>query len=298
VDEAMSRLLDVDDIQPLITLGLHHEQQHQELLLMDIKHVLAQNPLAPAAFPIAPPREVPAPSGVAQWLRREGGIASIGAQGDGFCFDNESPRHAQLLTPFEIATRVVSGAEWVEFIDDGGYRRPELWMSDGFAVATSEGWQAPLYWEQIDGEWTIFTLSGRHPINRSESVCHVSWYEADAYARWAGCRLPTEAEWEVSAPEPSVDRHGVHPDSLAPNRDWYGAVWQWTGSPYVAYPGFKATAGAIGEYNGKFMVNQMSLRGSACITPPGHARRSYRNFFPPAARWAFSGVRLCRDAPQ
>jgi len=295
VDDAMSRLFDVD-VQPLITLGLHHEQQHQELLLMDIKHVLAQNPLSPAAFAIAPPRGAPAPNDGAQWLRHEGGMVSIGVQGSGFSFDNESPRHAQLLFPFEIAAGVVTCAEWLEFMSDGGYRRPDLWMSDGFAVASSERWRAPLYWEQNEGEWTIFTLSGRRIISGSEPVCHVSWYEADAYARWAGCRLPTEAEWEVSAPDPDGERHGFHPECAAANRDWYGTVWQWTSSPYVAYPGFRPSPGAIGEYNGKFMVNQMSLRGSACVTSPNHARRSYRNFFPPAARWAFSGVRLCRDA--
>jgi len=295
VDEAMSALLDERDTQALITLGLHHEQQHQELLLMDIKHALAQHPLSPTAY-TATPRSEPSRRTATGWLGHEGGTSSIGALGDGFFFDNELPRHRELLLPFEISTNLVSCGEWLEFIADGGYRRPELWMSDGFALAVAEGWQAPLYWDQTDDEWTIFTLEGRRPIDHDEPVCHVSWYEADAYAHWAGCRLPTEAEWEVSAPAPALERQDVHPRSAADKCDWYGSVWQWTGSPYVAYPGFRPATGAIGEYNGKFMVNQMTLRGSACVTPSGHARRSYRNFFPPAARWAFSGVRLCRDS--
>lgn len=267
----------------VIELGLHHEQQHQELLVMDIQHVLSTNPLFPSYGQL--PWAHPAPVGGPGWIGREGHVAEIGHVGDLFAFDNEGPHHAVLLHPFEIATALVTNAEWLNFIGDGGYSRPDLWMSDGWNTVQSNGWTSPGYWHDLDGVPHVFGLAGLMPIDSEAPVAHISWYEADAFARWAGGRLPLEAEWETAAPE--VDDPG------APG--WYGAVWQWTASPYVAYPGFRPSAGAVGEYNGKFMVNQQVLRGSGAATPPGHGRRTYRNFFPPDARWAFSGLRLARD---
>ena len=283
VDEAMLTLLGGDVPPPLgalVELGLHHEQQHQELLVMDIQHVLSRNPLQPAygMLPWAPP-----PLAAPGWIEHDGGIVEVGHDGNGFAFDNEGPRHAELLAPFQIATSLVTGGDWVAFIDDGGYRRPELWMSDGWATVQANGWQAPEYWERRDREWWTFGLCGAAPLVPRHPVGHVSWYEADAFARWAGARLPTEAEWESAAADPS---------DAAETGGWYGSVWQWTASPYTAYPGFRPPAGSVGEYNGKFMVNQQVLRGSGRATPPGHARRTYRNFFPAHARWAFAGVRL------
>ncbi len=281
VDAVMLELLDgplEPTVAELVVLGRHHEQQHQELLLMDIKHVLSCNPLRPAYGRLPwPTPAVSAPG----WVEHDGGVVEIGHGGDGFAFDNEGPRHEVLLQPHRIATAPVSNAEWLAFIEDGGYQRPELWMSDGWAAVQQHGWAAPLYWLD-NGE--LFDLDGIHSLDPAGPVTHVSWYEADAYARWTGCRLPTEAEWETVAPDPDARRHEAG--------DWYGAVWQWTASPYVAYPGFAPSAGAVGEYNGKFMVNQQVLRGSAWVTPPDHARRTYRNFFPPYARWAYSGLRL------
>jgi ergothioneine biosynthesis protein EgtB len=286
VDVAMTALLD-GDVSPrldqLVELGLHHEQQHQELLVMDIQHVLSRNPLQPVygRLPWAPP---PRPAGL-EWIEHEGGVVPIGHDGDRFAFDNEGPRHDVLVPPFRVATALVTGADWMAFIDDGGYVRPELWMSDGWATVQAHGWEAPEYWERRDGTWWAFGLCGRAPVVPRDPVVHVSWYEADAYARWASARLPTEAEWEAVAPEPTEADGG----------GWYGWVWQWTASPYTAYPGFRPAAGAVGEYNGKFMVNQHVLRGSGRATPPGHARRTYRNFFPAHARWTFAGVRLASD---
>jgi ergothioneine biosynthesis protein EgtB len=281
VDAAMLELLD-GPVEPTVTdlvvLGRHHEQQHQELLLMDIKHVLSCNPLRPAYGSLPWPVPVPSSPG---WIDHGGGVVELGHDGAGFGFDNEHPRHPTMLAPHQMATALVTNGEWQSFIADGGYQRPELWMSDGWATVQQEQWQAPLYWL---GDGEVFDLDGVGPLDPAGPVTHVSWYEADAYARWAGCRLPTEAEWETAAPDPDDPEAG----------DWYGAVWQWTASPYTAYPGFAPSAGAVGEYNGKFMINQQVLRGSARVTPPGHARRTYRNFFPPHARWAFSGVRLAR----
>jgi ergothioneine biosynthesis protein EgtB len=281
----------------LVELGLHHEQQHQELLLMDIKHVLSRNPLQPAYRPPAGPGAV-RPSPPASWVEHPGGVVEVGHEGDGFAFDNESPRHPVLLLPFAVATRPVTCGEWQAFIDDGGYRRPDLWLSDGFSTVRAEGWEAPLYWSRDGQGWEVFTLGGRRPLDPDEPVCHVSHYEADAYARWAGARLPTEAEWEVTigpaiGTERTFDLDRVHPG-------WggelgAGEVWEWTGSAYLAYPGFRPAAGAVGEYNGKFMSNQHVLRGGCCATPDGHVRPTYRNFFPPGARWPFTGVRLARD---
>jgi ergothioneine biosynthesis protein EgtB len=279
VDAGMLELLDggVDaTVAGLAVLGLHHEQQHQELLLMDIKHVLSCSPLRPAygRLPWSPP-SASAPG----WVEHDGGVVEIGHRGDGFAFDNEGPRHEVLLQPHRVATTLVSNGDWLAFVEDGGYRRPELWMSDGWGIVQQHAWTAPLYWL---GDGEVFDLDGARPLDPAAPVTHVSWYEADAYARWAGARLPTEAEWETAAPAPGGPSVG----------DWYGAVWQWTASPYVAYPGFRPSAGAVGEYNGKFMVNQHVLRGSARVTPPGHARRTYRNFFPPHARWVYAGLRL------
>jgi ergothioneine biosynthesis protein EgtB len=289
VDASMLRLLDTNDdpeLHALVELGLHHEQQHQELLLMDAKHVLSCNPLYPV-YGDLPWRSGGA--GRAGWQHHDGGVFDIGHVGGTFAFDNEGPRHAVLLRPFVIATGLVTNADWVEFIDDGGYVRPDLWMSDGWAGLADPATHHPAYWQRSGSSWRVFTLGGLTDLDPGAPVQHVSWYEADAFARWRGARLPTEAEWEVAAPRPDDDGEGVE-------QGWYGAVWQWTASPYTPYPGFAAAPGAVGEYNGKFMVNQQVLRGSAWATPPGHARRTYRNFFPPSARWCVSGVRLARDA--
>jgi ergothioneine biosynthesis protein EgtB len=289
----------------LVELGIQHEQQHQELLLMDIKHVLSRNPMLPV--PVYLPLTLPGPEPTAPttWTTHPGGTVEIGHRGDGFGFDNEFPRHRVHLEPFDLADRPVSSGEWMDFMDDGGYRRPELWLSDGWAAVEAEGWEAPLYWAQRDGTWREFTLAGEVPVDPSRPVCHVSYYEADAYARWVGQRLPTEAEWEVVSTARAaggtdghlLDTLVLHPSPTAGGAAApYGDVWQWTSSAYSPYPGFAPESGAVGEYNGKFMVNQYVLRGGSCVTPADHIRTTYRNFFPPAARWAFSGLRLARTA--
>jgi ergothioneine biosynthesis protein EgtB len=277
VDTAMETWLDVEKLAPRILLGLHHEQQHQELILTDIKHAFFASPLLPAywnetAYPHAPD--------VCEWLSHPGGIVPIGHDTAGFAFDNETPRHDALLHPFRIASRPVSNSEYIAFMEDGGYRRPEFWLSDGWARVQEEGWDAPLYWlHDNDRSRSVFTLSGVHALNPHAPVEHVSFFEAAAFASWAGKRLPTEFEWEALAPQ---FRHGE--------------VWEWTRSSYDPYPGFKPFEGVTSEYNGKFMVGQLVLRGGSHATPPGHARVSYRNFFPPSARWQFSGIRLAEDA--
>ena len=299
-DELMCELLSSQNAEGAATiaeLGLNHEQQHQELILMDIKHVLWCNPLKPPYRSAANAGGGEAPA--MQWVHHPGGLVDIGHDGAGFAFDNEGPRHRELLRPFLLADRPISSGEWLAFMHDGGYERPELWMSDGWAAVKQNEWCAPLYWIN-DGGWSMFTLTGVRPIDPAEPVCHVSWYEADAFARWSDARLPLEAEWEAvhehSMRSARVTADRLHPDSMAGREgSQVGEVWEWTASPYSPYPGFHPAAGAVGEYNGKFMVNQFVLRGSACVTPPGHARATYRNFFPPSARWAFSGLRLARD---
>jgi ergothioneine biosynthesis protein EgtB len=307
VDDAMQCLLAGElerGLPELITLGLHHEQQHQELLLMDIKNVLSRNPLRPAY--LAPDehsgREGTAPP-KAGWVEHDGGVVEIGHDGKGFGFDNEFPRHRVHLSPFALADRPVTCGEWLSFMEAGGYDRPEFWLSDGWSVVTSERRQAPLYWFREpdgSGEWQQFTLSGVRPVDPDEPVCHVSYYEADAYAHWTGMRLPTEAEWEtvavaVAAGANFLGLRAPHPRPAVSNNALLGNVWEWTSTAYTPYPGFRAAPGAVGEYNGKFMVSQYVLRGGCCATPTGHVRPTYRNFFPPGARWAFSGVRLARD---
>jgi ergothioneine biosynthesis protein EgtB len=301
VDEAMASFLSgslADDVHDLVELGLHHEQQHQELLLMDIKHVLSCNPLQPAyaMVTVAPPQTATPTT----WIEHQGGLVDIGHPGGSFGFDNEFPRHATRLEPFALANRLVTCGEWAEFVDDGGYRRPELWLSDGWAVVQTEGWEAPLYWFKVVDDWWLFTLGGPQLLDRAEPVCHVSYYEADAFARWSGTRLPTAAEWEASAaPQPArgnfLDPSVLHPRPSTGDGSLFGDVWQWTSSSYSPYPRFRPAAGAVGEYNGKFMVNQYVLRGGSCVTPADHIRPTYRNFFPPAARWPFTGLRLARD---
>jgi ergothioneine biosynthesis protein EgtB len=304
VDEAMVRLLGgglTPELDDLVELGLHHEQQHQELLLMDIKHVLSCNPLQPAYATVtvaAPSTQTPL-----GWIGHEGGLVEVGHDGQGFAFDNESPRHAAHVEPFEIADRVVTCGEWMAFMADGGYERPDLWLSDGWATSQADGWDSPLYWFRVVDDWWLFTLGGPQLVDPSEPVCHVSYYEADAFARWSGARLPTETEWETvaaGADRDTVDGNFLdltvlHPRPSDATASFFGDVWQWTSSAYSPYPGFQPAPGAVGEYNGKFMVNQYVLRGGCCVTPPDHIRATYRNFFPPSARWPFSGLRLARD---
>jgi ergothioneine biosynthesis protein EgtB len=284
VDAAVARLIDsannLAELAPIIEIGLHHEQQHQELLLTDILHAFSLNETHPVYDPQwqwpQPTRVCGAQGRRDAWLA---GIHSIGHGGTEFCFDNERPAHQILLRPVRLASSLVTNGEWLEFIADGGYATPTLWLSDGWAMVEAQGWQAPGYWRKLDDRWFAMTLGGLHPIDASLPVCHVSYYEADAFARWAGKHLPTEAEWEVA----------LRNDLLA---DAFGIVWQWTRSAYAPYPGYQAAPGALGEYNGKFMVNQMVLRGSSLATAAGHSRATYRNFFYPSARWQFTGLRL------
>ena len=287
VDAAVERLIaeapaaEAGEVFRILEIGLHHEQQHQELLITDILHAFAQNPTDPAYDPAwQMPRATQGPRG---FVDVPAGIHAVGHDGEGYCFDNETPRHDELIPPVRIARHLVSNAEWLEFIAAGGYATPSLWLSDGWACVQNEGWQAPGYWREIDGAWHALTLAGLKPVDPDAAVLHVSYYEADAFARFAGKDLPSEAEWEVAA----------RADVIA---DTFGVAWQWTRSAYLPYPGFRAAEGALGEYNGKFMVNQMVLRGSSLATPEGHARVSYRNFFYPQSRWQFSGVRLAKFA--
>jgi ergothioneine biosynthesis protein EgtB len=288
-----------NDVLELIELGLNHEQQHQELILTDIKHALWSSPLPPETTCVGNP--VASPSRLT-WTEIEGGIHLVGHDGNGFAFDNENPPHQVLLQPFRLASRPITNAEYLEFMQDDGYCRPELWLSDGWDTVCAQRWDAPFYWERYeDGSWWQFTMNGVKELDPAEPVCHVSFYEADAYARWSGARLPTEEEWEVAAARmPSrgtfLEDYVFHPQPARGegSKQIFGDVWEWTASPYVAYPGFKPAAGLIGEYNGKFMCNQMGLRGGSCATPSSHIRASYRNFFPPQARWQFSGIRLAR----
>jgi ergothioneine biosynthesis protein EgtB len=304
VDHRMLALIDSLDASQWsalafrVTLGLHHEQQHQELLLMDVKHNFSVNPLRPAyRDDLHEPRGSLRPM---RWVERDGGLHWIGHAGEGFAYDNETPRHQVLLQPHRLADRLVSNAEYLDFIQDGGYEQPALWLSDGWALLQREGWRAPLYWELQAGERQQFTLGGLRPLRPEQPVCHLSYYEADAYARWAGKRLPSEAELECALAGHPVsgnftDRDFLHPAPAGEAGQWFGDLWAWTASPYTAYPGFRPLEGSMGEYNGKFMANQMVLRGGACVTPPGHTRASYRNFFYPDERWAFTGLRLAED---
>lgn len=305
VDEAMSRLLESADpnVAELATLGLNHEQQHQELIVTDVKHALWSNPLRPvfqpeARFPLAGNGSTPM-----RWTALEEGLRDIGHRGAGFCFDNELPRHPEFVAAFEIASRLVTVAEYLEFMHDGGYRTPQLWLSEGWDTVRAHDWQAPLYWEQRDGKWHHYTALGLRPVSADlhTPVTHVSYFEADAFARWAGARLATEAEWETAAGDQPVagnflESGNFHPVSASDGQpQWFGDAWEWTRSQYTGYPGYRPAEGALGEYNGKFMCNQFVLRGGSCATPRSHIRASYRNFFPPGARWQFSAIRLARS---
>lgn len=312
VDARMRDLIDtldpgaLEQLASTIELGFNHEQQHQELLLMDIKHVLSANPLQPAYA------GTPAPTGEPDrlgWVDVEGGLVEVGHEGGGFCFDNELPPHRVYLEPYRLGDRLITNGEWLEFMADGGYERAGLWLSDGWGRVQREAWQAPFYWQQLDGVWFEHTLHGTFPVNPALPVTHLSHYEADAFASWAGKRLPTEQEWEHAArtllgePDDSAnlaDSQTFHarpaPPATGGLRQMYGDCWEWTSSAYLAYPGFHPAEGAIGEYNGKFMSGQMVLRGGCALTPPGHARASYRNFFPAGARWPMTGLRLAEGA--
>src|SRR6476660_7896894 len=314
VDEHMLKLLQsgtvAAEVRKLVVLGLNHEQQHQELLVTDIKHAFWTNPLRPAYQPaIAAPARETAPSQKPQLYPE--GMYEIGAEGESFYFDNEASRHKVFLRPFRFAMRLATCGEYLSFMEDAGYSRPELWLSDGWKAVQTQRWKAPLYWEKSGGQWLQFTCSGLRRVEEAEPVCHVSYYEADAFARWAGARLPTEFEWEVAAvPAPVqgnlVESGRFHPEAAPAAREdgtplqifplqIFGDVWEWTGSAYLPYPGYKPAAGALGEYNGKFMSGQMVLRGGSCATPRSHIRATYRNFFQPETRWQFSGIRLADD---
>ena len=310
VDARMAALLDDESARTrpaaaaLVTLGLNHEEQHQELILTDVKHLLSRNPLAPAYARHEPSiaRRPTKPS----WVDVPGGIREIGADDSAFAFDNEGPRHRALLQDCQLASHPVGCREYVAFMDDKGYRRPELWLAMGWDAVQAQGWQAPMYWQRIQDRWMHFTLHGLAEIDLDAPVCHVSYFEADAYARWAGARLPTEFEWEAAGADAAIEGNFVESRALrpmAPHSDsepgacsqLFGDVWEWTQSGYAAYPGYRPAPGAVGEYNGKFMCNQYVLRGGSCVTPHRHIRSTYRNFFPPEARWQFSGLRLARD---
>jgi len=306
VDQGMLRLLEGgfrEEVQALIELGLQHEQQHQELILTDLKHLLSLNPLSPVYRELG--QRPPAEPGPPAWHRWEEGIRWLGHEGDGFAFDNEGPRHRAFLGAFELASRPVTNREYLEFMEAGGYERPELWLADGWAAVRERGWQAPLYWARREAGWLVFSLGGLRELRLDEPVCHVSFFEADAFASWAGARLPTEYEWETAARGAPVDGNFVETDALHPApapggpqvgpSQLFGDVWEWTQSAYSAYPGFAPAAGPVGEYNGKFMSGQVVLRGGSCATPRSHLRPTYRNFFYPDARWQFSGIRLARD---
>lgn len=285
----------------LIELGINHEQQHQELILTDIKHLLSMNPLAPAYR--NGPWTTNGAAAPLDWTTIDGGVMTIGAEGPGFAFDNELPRNKQFVAPFALANRLVTNGEYLRFVEDGGYRRPELWLADGWTTVTTQGWTAPIYWRQFESGWHEFTLHGLQPLDPARPVVHVSQFEADAYARWSEARLPTEFEWEIAAARTSgmgnfIETAELHPraQNHEPLASMFGDTWEWTQSAYAPYPGFRTTEGAVGEYNGKFMSNQYVLRGGSCATPQSHIRSSYRNFFPSAARWQFSGIRLARDS--
>jgi len=304
VSAAMARG-DLDEAaQALLLLGIHHEQQHQELLVVDLKHALAMNPLDIA---IVDPPEGRASAPDIGWQSYDGGLIEVGHEGEGFAFDNEGPRHSTFLAPFRLAHSTVTCGQYLEFMNDGGYARPELWLSDAWWLLKERAWQAPLYWAQQDGTWTHYTLAGRREVDLNAPLCHVSFFEADAFARWCGMRLPTEHEWEHAAKTCAeaergafLESNALHP--LGPRQPTSGRVggllgdvWEWTGSAYRPFPGFKPAEGAVGEYNGKFMNGQYVLRGGSCATPEAHIRTTYRNFFPPDKRWNFMGVRLAQD---
>ncbi|MBI2485424.1 MAG: ergothioneine biosynthesis protein EgtB [Deltaproteobacteria bacterium] len=314
VDENMLKFLEraeeaqMEKVASVIEIGLHHEQQHQELIVTDIKHVFSVNPLRPAYLnSIKNNNSKPRYISEINWVEFPEGIYSIGHEGIGFAYDNECPRHREFVESFQLAPRLVTNREYMAFIENGAYERPELWLSDGWYAVEANRWKAPLYWEKKKGYWWNFTLSGMRELDPNEPVCHVSYYEADAYARWAGARLPTEAEWEIAASKLPiegnfVDSGNYHPVVLDDEisdcalLQMFGDVWEWTLSPYTPYPGFKTLPGALGEYNGKFMANQMVLRGGSCATSKSHIRKTYRNFFTPSARWQFMGIRLAKDA--
>ncbi len=309
IDSAVIRFIEscsgkvFSESAPVIEIGLHHEQQHQELMLTDIKHVFSVNPL----YPVYIHKESASFKEIQkhEWIDFHGGNYEIGHAGTEFAYDNETPRHKVYAGSFLLGSRLITNSEYLEFINSGAYEKPELWLSDGWAAAEREGWKAPLYWNKKDGEWHNFTLTGLRKVNPGEPVCHISFYEADAYARWAGARLPTEAEWEIAASSLPVEGNFVenanfHPAALTGSgnglRQMFGDVWEWTGSAYLPYPGYKTLPGALGEYNGKFMSGQMVLRGGSCATSKTQIRKTYRNFFPPSARWQFMGLRLAKDA--
>ncbi len=307
VDAALARLC-ARDLAPraaeLIELGINHEQQHQELLLTDILSLFGAEPLKPA-YADAGPGVATREAAPVKWVSFDGGIFEVGHDGDGFAYDNEGPRHEELVRPFKLADRCVTNSEWIAFIEDGGYETPTLWLADGWATVKTQDWSAPLYWEEADGGYMQMSLRGFRPVDPAAPVCHVSYYEADAFARWSGHRLPTEFEWEVAAGGLPLDGRMLGAGALRPLgaaakgnglKQMYGDVWEWTASAYLPYPGFKAAPGAVGEYNGKFMCNQFVLRGGSCATPEGHIRKTYRNFFYPHQRWQFMGLRLAAEA--